>query len=148
MKVSSKGRYGLAAMIILSKHYENNEYTTIASISKELGLSKIYLEQVFSLLKRANLVTSTKGSQGGYQLSKPPENITSFDILSSIETSLFEKTDTSVSNNALNIEKAMSLLIWDKLDNSVYTALNSITLSSLLREANKHMPNDDIMFYI
>ena len=47
MKISSKGRYGLAAMISLSNSYENNEYITIISIAEKLGISKIYLEQVF-----------------------------------------------------------------------------------------------------
>lgn len=148
MKISSKGRYGIAAMISLSKGYENNEYTTIISIAEKLGISKIYLEQVFSLLKRSNLVTSTKGSQGGYQLSNSPENITAFDILSAIEVGLFEKTDTSVSSNAINIEKSMSSLIWDKLDTSVFDTLNSITLNELIIEADKHTTFSDIMFYI
>lgn len=148
MKISSKGRYGIAAMISLSKGYENNEYTTIVSIAEKLGISKIYLEQVFSLLKRSNLVISTKGSQGGYQLSKSPENITTFDILSAIEVSLFEKTDTSVSSNAINIEKSMSSLIWDKLDTSVFDTLNAITLKDLIIEADKHTIVSDIMFYI
>lgn len=148
MKISSKGRYGIAAMINLFKGYEDNEYTTIISIAEKLGISKIYLEQVFSLLKRANLVTSTKGSQGGYQLSKSPDTITAFDILSAIEVSLFEKTDTSVSKNAINIEKSMSSLLWDKLDNAVATTLNSVTLTDLVNEANKHSNVSDIMFYI
>ncbi|MBB6622466.1 RrF2 family transcriptional regulator [Clostridium gasigenes] len=148
MKISSKGRYGLASMISLSTSYENNEYITIISIAEKLGISKIYLEQVFSLLKRANLVTSTKGSQGGYQLSKSPDNITAFDILSAIEIGLFEKTDTSVSKNSIHIEKSMSLLIWDKLDNTVYTTLNAITLNDLVKEANKYTNVSDIMFYI
>lgn len=148
MRISSKGRYGVAAMISLSKSFENNEYITIISIAEKLGISKIYLEQVFSLLKRANLVTSVKGAQGGYQLSKSPSDITVFDILSAIETSLFEKTDTSVSSNAINVEKSMNLLIWDKLDEAVYTTLSSVTLNELAIEADKYTEVTDIMFYI
>ncbi|MGL5085052.1 MAG: RrF2 family transcriptional regulator [Clostridium sp.] len=148
MKISSKGRYGLAAMISLSKSFENNEYITIISIAEKLGISKIYLEQVFSLLKRANLVISTKGSQGGYQLAKSPDNITAFDILSSIEVSLFEKTDTSVSNDSNHIEKSLNILLWDNLDKSVCDTLSAVTLTNLVDEADKNNATTDLMFYI
>lgn len=62
MKISSKGRYGLAAMICIAQNCKNNECITIIKISEILGISKIYLEQVFSLLKRAGLVNSIKGA--------------------------------------------------------------------------------------
>ena len=88
MKISAKGRYGLAAMIVLARSYESSSPVTIISISEHLGISKIYLEQVFSLLKRSKLVNSIKGSQGGYQLSRHPREITAYEILSSIEISL------------------------------------------------------------
>ena len=60
MKISAKGRYGLAAMTYLARNYEAGTPITIISISEKLGISKIYLEQVFSLLKRARLVNSIK----------------------------------------------------------------------------------------
>lgn len=91
MKISAKGRYGLAAMTYLARNYEAGTPITIISISEKLGISKIYLEQVFSLLKRARLVNSIKGSQGGYQLAHAPREITAYDVLASIELSLMEK---------------------------------------------------------
>ena len=95
MKISAKGRYGLAAMAYLAANYAAGTPITIISISEKLGISKIYLEQVFSLLKRAQLVISIKGSQGGYQLAKAPRDISAYDILSAIELSLMEKTASS-----------------------------------------------------
>ena len=74
MKISAKGRYGLAAMTYLARNYASGSPITIISISEKLGISKIYLEQVFSLLKRARLVNSIKGSQGGYQLAREPRD--------------------------------------------------------------------------
>jgi Rrf2 family protein len=85
MRISAKGRYGLAAMISMAQNSRKDEYITIISISERLGISKIYLEQVFALLKRANLVVSTKGSSGGYQLTRPSDRISAFDIISAIE---------------------------------------------------------------
>ncbi|MFV0412017.1 MAG: RrF2 family transcriptional regulator, partial [Oscillospiraceae bacterium] len=65
MKVSTKGRYALAAVTHMAQQHSTGEYITVLSIAERLGLSKIYLEQVFSLLKRGGIVNSTKGAQGG-----------------------------------------------------------------------------------
>ena len=87
MRISAKGRYALAAAISMAQQHGTGEYITVISISEKLGISKIYLEQVFSLLKRAGLVTSVKGAQGGYQLSRMPGQITALDLLMAVETS-------------------------------------------------------------
>lgn len=148
MRISSKARYGLASMISMAQNYKSGDTITIVSISERLGISKIYLEQVFSLLKRAELVNSIKGAQGGYQLARAPEEITAEDILTAIEISLFEKTEQSVSENEAPIEKSMHNLVWDKLDDSVSQALRHVTLKDLTEEAERNRPENDIMFYI
>ena len=148
MRISSKGRYGLAAMISVAQLGSTGEFVTVISIAEKLGISKIYLEQVFSLLKRSKLVTSIKGSQGGYQLSKPSEKITVLEILQAVEISLFEKTDRSVSDEAIEIESSLKNLIWDNLDNAVGTALAKVTLGDLVAEADKAKNGEDFMFYI
>lgn len=148
MKISSKGRYGLAAMIHIADKGRNGEYITIVSIAEELKISKIYLEQVFSLLKRANLVISVKGAQGGYRLAKSATNISARDILESIEISLFENTDSTVLESAKGIELAMNNLLWEKLDNEVAITLSNVSLQDLLDEAQKYSSNNEMMFYI
>lgn len=72
MRISAKGRYALAAIISMAQQYNSGEHITVISISEKLGLSKIYLEQVFALLKKAEIVSSAKGAQGGYQLTRMP----------------------------------------------------------------------------
>ncbi len=148
MRISSKGRYGLAAMISVAQLGSTGEFVTVISIAEKLGISKIYLEQVFSLLKRSKLVTSIKGSQGGYQLSKPSEKITVLEILQAVEISLFEKTDRSVSDEAIEIESSLKNLIWDNLDNAIVTALVKVTLGDLVAEADKAKNGEEFMFYI
>lgn len=148
MRISSKGRYGLAAMISMAQTGNDDGYITIISIAEKLGISKIYLEQVFSLLKRAELVTSVKGAQGGYQLTKAPSQITAGAILRAIEVSLFEKTDRSVADEAIEIEKVMETFIWNPLDDIVFETLKSILLSDLANEATKQKADQQIMFYI
>lgn len=148
MKISSKGRYGLAAMIHIANKGRNGDYITIVSIAEELKISKIYLEQVFSLLKRANLVNSVKGAQGGYQLARSASKITAKDILEAIEISLFEATDATVKNSAYGIEKSMNDLLWTQLDNQVAATLSSVTLEALAEDANKYDDDQALMFYI
>ena len=148
MKISSKGRYGLAAMIHIANKGRNGDYITIVSIAEELKISKIYLEQVFSLLKRANLVNSVKGAQGGYQLARSASKITAKDILEAIEISLFEATDATVKNSAYGIEKAKNDLLWTQLDNQVADTLSSVTLEVLAEDANKYDDDQAMMFYI
>ncbi|NLM09862.1 MAG: Rrf2 family transcriptional regulator [Clostridiaceae bacterium] len=148
MRISAKGRYALAALTFMAQQYNNGEYITIITISEELGISKIYLEQVFSLLKKAELVFSSKGAQGGYQLSRMPKQITVLDVLSAVEMSLFEQTKDTVPDKAPEIEKALRLSVFDILDKSVEKALKGVTLSDLVNEAEKHKEGQAIMFYI
>ena len=148
MKISSKARYGLASMIYIAKNCSHNECITIINIANSLKISKIYLEQVFSLLKRANLVISIKGAQGGYQLARSIDSITAKDIIGAIELSLFDKTDTTVLDSSEAIEKAMEYLVWNKLDEDISKRLSSITLRDLVEEADKFNNPMNTMFYI
>lgn len=148
MRISSKGRYGLAAMICMAESYGSDACITIVSLAERLGISKIYLEQVFSLLKRAELVIAIKGAQGGYKLSRAPQEITAYEILRALEQSLFEKTADSVSKKAESIEMAMQEKVFTALDKAVETVLSQLDLYDLLMEAEKHRQNAGFMFYI
>jgi Rrf2 family protein len=150
MRISAKSRYALAAVMYMTIHYNNNnkECITVINISEQLGISKIYLEQVFSLLKRAKIVISIKGAQGGYRLAKPADRITVADVLHAVEQSIFEPVGKSVSQEASYIEHAMQHLIWDRLDKSINDAVNNITLSFLANEAEKQKNENIPMFYI
>lgn len=148
MRLSAKGRYALAATTSMAEQGGGNEYITLISISEKLGISKIYLEQVFSLLKHAGIVNSIKGSQGGYQLSKAPNQITVYDILSAIETSLFESTEETVQGTAPDIEAALRTRIFTPLDQSIEECLKQTSLYDLVSEAEKHKSDGEFMFFI
>ena len=148
MRISSKTRYGLAAMISMAQNARQDEQITIISIAEKLGISKIYLEQVFSLLKREGLVISIKGAQGGYRLSTPPDTITAGQIIRAIEVSLFEKTERSVSDESISIDKAMNTLIWEPLDEVILQKLSTVTLRDLTDEVQKQQNGGNFMFYI
>ena len=99
------------------------------------------------MLKRGGLVSSVKGAQGGYQLTRMPGQISVFDVLSAVELSLFEPTEETVLGKAPEIEAAMRLSAFDVLDNAVKDTLTKISLSDLVNEAEKHSEHS-LMFYI
>jgi len=148
MRISAKGRYALAAAIHLATSYGNGENIAVANISERLGTSKIYLEQIFSLLKRSGLIDSAKGAQGGYKLARKPQKITAADILLAVEISLFEETKDTVSDKAPEIDKSVRLLVFDALNKKIKETLESITLEELALAAEKNKPDDANMFYI
>ena len=148
MRISAKARYGLAASIYMAQKYNAGEQITVISISEKLKISKIYLEQVFSLLKRAGIVISAKGSQGGYRLARKPSEISAFDILSSIEAGLFEKTAETVLKSNKTIEETMWETVFNGINNSIKNILSKISLQELLSKMEKKSAEDGYMYYV
>ena len=143
MKLSAKCRYAIAAAAAMAE--TKSEFVSAVSISEKLGVSKIYLEQVFALLKRGGVVNSTKGMQGGYQLAKSADNVTLFDIVSAVEHPLMEKEEDTVALKDYNlaIKEAVGLL-----DDALYGALKKILLSDIAAMIKKHKDADYAMFFI
>ena len=148
MRMSAKGRYALASVIHMAQQQHSGESITLISISERLGISKIYLEQVFSLLKRGELVTSVKGAQGGYLLSAAPGQITVLDVLTAVETGLFDKTEDTVAEKAPEIEFAMRECAFQALDDAVSASLSQVTLEDLVLASEKHKGENAAMYYI
>ena len=134
-------------MLDLCQSYPDGQYLPLIQIAETHGISKIYLEQVFSLLKRAGLVISTKGTQGGYRLARPAGEITVLQILEATEHSLMESSETTVQDSAPHIEKVLQERVYSPLNASIAHALDSIALESLYDEAVRNRP-EGYMFYI
>lgn len=148
MKISAKGRYGLSAMTYLARSYASGAPVPILTISERLGISKIYLEQVFSLLKRAALVTSLKGAQGGYQLAKPPTGITAYAVLSAIELTLMEKAAPATPEKAPELDRALEKSVYTPLDHCVKKMLESVSLADLLLAVDEEKDASRLMYFI
>ncbi|MDR3262828.1 MAG: Rrf2 family transcriptional regulator [Clostridiales bacterium] len=144
MRISTKGRYGMAVMVCLAEN--PGQQQTAVDIAKKLGISKIYLEQVLSLLKNAGLVQSVKGSQGGYFIDTTTDKITALDILKATETGLFERTEVSLDEPSAYIEKAVQNTVWEPLDKAICSFLKSTTLKAVLD--NSKTMGTGYMFYI
>ena len=147
MRISAKGRYALAAAISMAENHPGNEYTTVISLAGRLGISKIYLEQVFSLLKRGGIVNSAKGSQGGYHLTRHPQQITVLDILSATEGNLFEPAEATVAQKAPEIDLVMRQTVFAGLDQRIRSALSGFTLQDLVA-ATARQRSEQSMYYI
>ncbi|WFA09166.1 Rrf2 family transcriptional regulator [Tissierella sp. Yu-01] len=147
MRISSKGRYALASLVYLANKYESGEYIAIFNISESLGISKIYLEQIFSALKKSGIVNSIKGPQGGYQLSKSPKELSVLDVLLVTEAVLFEKAEPTVENKSPNLEAALHSIVFNPLDECINKKLKDISIKDLLEESTRNK-GDNYIFYI
>ena len=143
MRISSKGRYGLAVMASMAKHEGVDKIVTVVNLSERLQISKIYLEQVFTLLKRGGLVTSVKGANGGYYLARTPKDITVFDVLSAIESAIFEKIEPTISKGDENLERVITENVFDVLYDTVKNVLSGISLEDIVAKSSK-----DYMYYL
>ena len=116
MKLSTKGRYGLKAMVDLATEYDSDGKLSIAQLSERQGISYSYLEQLISLLKKSHLVSASRGAAGGYKLARPPEDITVGEVLKALEgsTALVECVDTC-GTDCENVCSCAARPLWLKL---------------------------------
>lgn len=146
MKISTKGRYGLKAMLDLAV-YSLGDQVSLKSIAQRQNISENYLEQVFSILRKAGLVKSVKGPQGGYVLGKDAADITIGEILRSLEGDL-SVIDESADNTDDAMELCITVNVWQKINNSISSAVDSLTLKDLIEEYRKLKNNSSYMYYI
>ncbi|EJP6471557.1 Rrf2 family transcriptional regulator [Clostridium sporogenes] len=145
MKISTKGKYGIKAIIDLAIN-STEEAVTLKSISERQNISEGYLEQIFSLLRKNNLIKGIKGAQGGYILEKNSAHITAGEILRALEgdLSVVEFNDNYLNNR---MEKSIKTNLWDRINENIERVVDSITLEDLV-EAYKKSDNENIMYYI
>jgi Rrf2 family protein len=148
MKISSKGRYALASMILLAQNASEGALMTVVSMAGRLSISKIYLEQVFSLLRKDGLVVSIKGSQGGYQLARSADRISAADILSATETSIFEDVENTAADADPGIERALQDLLFKPANKAFKEVFEQMPLSDLAEEALRKSADEGYMYCI
>ena len=130
MIISSKGKYGLVALMDICL-YSRSEAVTLKSVSKRQDISERYLEQIFSILKKAGIINTKKGAQGGYFLARKPKDITVGEILNILEGYL---KIVSPSEEKNDIECFMQKKIWNNINRQIETYFNSITLEELVKD--------------
>ena len=133
MKLTSKGRYAVMAMADLAKNYVK-EPTSLTEISLRQGISIDYLEQLFSKLRKNNLVQSTRGPSGGYLLSKPPDEIKLLSIISAVDEKIKTVKCRKESKKGCNGKsiKCITHNLWDDLENHINKFFENNTLNDIL----------------
>lgn len=134
MKLSTKGRYGVKAMVDLAVNCKETP-VSIKSISKRQNISEYYLEQLFSSLRKAKLIRSIRGAQGGYVLNKLPEEITVADIMEVLEGPI-EISDCVEGTVCHNIDCCATRLLWKKIKTSIDNVTHSVTLKDIVDDYN------------
>lgn len=147
MKMSTKGRYGLRAMLDLAIH-SAGDHVALKNIAERQNISDAYLEQVFSTLRKAGLVKSIKGAQGGYVLGDSPAVITVGQILRALEGDLLivdQEKEDSADNT---VEYCINENVWSTINKSINAVVDAITLEDLMQQFQKLCGNTSMMYYI
>ena len=136
LKLSTKGRYGLRAMIDLAK-YSEGEPVSITSISDRQGISERYLEQLMGLLKKSGLVKSIRGAGGGYMLAKDLKDISVGDVLRALEGNL-ELVDCPgllPQEGCKSADSCVTKYVWKRINDSIHQTVEEIKLDQLVEES-------------
>ncbi|MDE2089745.1 MAG: Rrf2 family transcriptional regulator [Gammaproteobacteria bacterium] len=136
MKLTTKGRYAVTAMLDLAIHYHDGP-VSLADIAQRQCISLSYLEQLFTRLRKQGLVRSTRGPGGGYTLGRAPSEIAIADVVTAVN----EKTDSTRCGGSLNCQndqRCLTHTLWEALSLRIHEFLSRISLAEL-------MAREDIM---
>ena len=138
MKLTSKGRYAVMAMADLAKNHEPRP-VSLNEISLRQGISILYLEQLFSKLKQNSLVHSTRGSHGGYVLSKSPAQIKLSNIISAVNEEVKTLKCNKNSKKGCNgkLVKCITHSLWDELGEHINLFFEQKSLEDVLNIEKK-----------
>ncbi len=147
MKLSTKGQYGVKAMFDLAMRY-SDEFVPLKQVAESQVIPENYLEQLVAQLRKAGLVESVRGPQGGYRLSRDPAEITIGEIIRLLEgpITLVDCAPEEGESSCKRAEACVTRGIWAKMSASIAAVVDSITLADLCQDANAK--NQVGMFHI
>ncbi len=134
MKLTTKGRYAVTAMLDLALH-NGGDPVSLAEISERQDISLSYLEQLFSKLRRAGLVVSMRGPGGGYQLNGQPSDIVIADIISAVDDSV-DATRCGGMSDCQDNRRCLTHDLWTDLSNQIRLFLSEITLADMTERSD------------
>ena len=136
MRLTTKGRFAVTAMIDVALHGKKGP-VTLAAISERQRISLSYLEQLFGKLRRHGLVDSVRGPGGGYNLGRAPETIAVADIIVAVDEPI-DATQCGGRENCLDDHRCMTHELWAGLNTHMFAYLRSVTLAELVRQQRPH----------
>ena len=147
MKLSKKSRYGLRALIDLAVN-SRTELVSLGSIAQRNDISAQSLEHVFSALRKAHIVKSMKGSQGGYFLERDPKEITVAQIVEALEGTYDLEDEVDRNSVERGDQEAIQHLIIDRINDCVQEILEDVTLKDLVDAYEGYQDSVEGMYYI
>jgi Rrf2 family cysteine metabolism transcriptional repressor len=136
MKLSTKCRYGLRAVVDIARYYGKGPAKR-KDIAKKENLSSSYLENILLVLRNHNLVETTRGVNGGYVLSRQPSEITAYDIVNALEGPLSLVDCVNKPNQCRRSDDCVTRIVWKELAGALRSTLSAITLQELLDREKK-----------
>lgn len=149
MKLSTKGRYAMVALVDLALQ-KPGELTSLGAVAQRQDVSLPYLEQLFVKLRRAGLVESVRGPGGGYRLAKPASEIRVVDVLGAVDETVSAMHKGAGASGGLSGSKAQSLTnrLWEGLSAHVYVFLHQTRLSDVVDNALAPCPAVPSLFEV
>ena len=130
MRLTTKGRYAVTAMLDLALHHDAGPIN-LADISSRQGISLSYLEQLFSRLRKQELVISSRGPGGGYVLANSADAITVADVIRAVDEAV-DATRCKGKQNCQGEERCLTHDLWEELSNQISTFLSGVSLADLV----------------
>ena len=137
MKLSTKGRYAITAMLDLALNANENNRVTLADISEFQGISLSYLEQLFARLRQTQLVKGTRGPGGGYRLARPASEITIAEIIAAVDENKGKEKTMKLDDRHQKTQE-----LWEALSHQITDYLSNITIGDLVNGNQPVQKND------
>ena len=135
MRLSTKGRFAVTAMIDVAMH-ATDAPVTLAGVSERQKISLSYLEQLFGKLRRHGLVASVRGPGGGYRLARPAGAVSVADVILAVDEPI-DATQCGGKENCLDDRRCMTHELWAGLNTHIFAYLRSVTLEELVRQQKR-----------
>ena len=145
MRLTTKGRYAVTAMLDLSLNYGVGAIT-LADISERQGISLSYLEQLFARLRKQGLVSSSRGPGGGYRLSRAADTITVLDVISAVDEKV-DSTQCEGRQNCHGHEQCLSHELWQSLSDQIRVYRDGITLAQVVSNFEKSRNGEKVIAF-
>ncbi len=148
MKLSTRTRYGIRAILELALGYSSKEKLTLSEIAKRQNISKRYLEHIIATLVSSGLVKSLRGKNGGFVLSKSPSQIKLSEVFRVLEGEISFSPCLDEPKECERIKNCVVRDIWLKLRNTMFDFLDSITLQDMLDMYFHKIRKSHMIYYI
>ena len=135
MKISTRVRYGLKALVYIAEKSREDKLVRIKEIADDQNISVQYLEQILFKLKNENIIEGKRGPNGGYRLAKNPEEITLHELYKILdeEEKVIDCNESKENKANCNGQSCGTTCIWNKLDNAMTRILEETTLNDFIK---------------